>query len=106
MLWLIFCRHGVIHTQSLQKLLLEDDVAKPEGMVVTIRNRDTKRSLDAFCVQPLRVDTVNAPFPVKLVHALQRLNELQDLIPLAIKHKLPETKEIMVKTQETHRTMS
>lgn len=42
----------------------------------------------------LRVDTVNAPFPVKLVHALQRLNELQDLIPLAIKHELPETKEI------------
>lgn len=30
MLWLIFCRHGVIHTQSLQKLLLEDDVSKPE----------------------------------------------------------------------------
>lgn len=33
MLWLIFCRHGVIHTQSLQKLLLEDDVTKPEDTV-------------------------------------------------------------------------
>lgn len=27
---LIFCRHGVIYTQSLQELLLEDDVTKPK----------------------------------------------------------------------------
>lgn len=33
-----------------------------------------------------------SPFSVKLVHALQRLNELQDFIPLAIENKLPETK--------------
>lgn len=33
----------------------------------------------------------NSPFSVKLVHALQRLNKLQDLIPLPIKHQLPET---------------
>lgn len=32
-LWLVFCRHGVIHTQSLQKLLLEDDVTKPGGKI-------------------------------------------------------------------------
>lgn len=36
MLWLIFCGHGIIHTQSLQKLLLEDDVTKPEDVIVDI----------------------------------------------------------------------
>lgn len=40
------------------------------------------------------IHTVNTPFSVKLIHALQRLNELQDLIPLAIKHQLPETKTV------------
>lgn len=38
--------------------------------------------------------TVNTPFSIKLIHALQRLNELQDLIPLPIKHQLPETKTV------------
>lgn len=38
--------------------------------------------------------TVNTPFSVKLVHALQGLNELQDLIPLPIKDQLPETKAV------------
>lgn len=38
------------------------------------------------------IHAVNTPFSVKLIHALQRLNELQDLVPLAIEHQLPETK--------------
>lgn len=30
------------------------------------------------------------PFPVKLIHTLKGLNELEDLIPLAVKDQLPE----------------
>lgn len=41
-------------------------------------------------------DTPNAPFSVKFIHELQRLNELQNLIPLAIQHQLPETKAACV----------
>lgn len=41
-------------------------------------------------------DRPNAPPPVKFIHELQRLNELQNLIPLAIQHQLPETKAARV----------
>lgn len=33
MLWFVFSRHGVVHTQSFQKLLLQDDVTKPKEKV-------------------------------------------------------------------------
>lgn len=50
-LWLIFCRHGVIHTQSLQKLLLEDDVTKPEDMTGDIRSDASVAAGDAAWIQ-------------------------------------------------------
>ena len=52
------------------------------------------------------VMTVNSPFSVKLIHALQRLNELQDLVPLAIKHQLPETETAHFNSQKTHEIMT
>lgn len=39
---------------------------------------------------------LNAPPSVKFIHELQWLNELQNLIPLAIQHQLPETKAARV----------
>lgn len=53
MLWLIFCRHGVIHTESLEKLLLEDDVTEPVDTTAGIRNPVTKTG-------DLRVDAGDA----------------------------------------------
>lgn len=109
MLWLIFCRHGVIHTQSLQKLLLEDDVTKPAAMTVRLEIVTQKKQFKWWSnlqqtAGYLRINkgymnlnvrtvthTVNPPCSVKLIHALQRLDELQDLIPLAIQHQLSET---------------
>lgn len=41
------------------------------------------------------IHKVYIPFSVKLIHALQRLNELQDLIPLAIEHQLPVSKMVL-----------
>lgn len=37
---------------------------------------------------------LNKPFSIKFIHALQRLNELQDFIPLTIKNQLPNKKKI------------
>lgn len=51
-------------------------------------------------LKPLRWhhDTPNTPSSVKFIHELQRLNELQNLIPLAIQHQLPETEAARVQT--------
>ena len=53
------------------------------------------------------IHAVNTPFSVKLIHALQRLNELQHFVPLAIEHQLPATiKRFIYNTRVTQRVVS
>ena len=59
MLRLIFCRHGVIHTQSLQKLLLEDDVTKPEDMTGDIRSGWCEKKWCKSCRRWCRLDSAH-----------------------------------------------
>lgn len=85
------CRHGVIHTQSFQELLFQDNVVEPGTGRLCI---DIRLLPCADFASGVRLYPSFLPFLLKLLHPLQRLNELHHFLPLAIQDELPDKRSL------------
>ena len=50
-LWVFSSRHGVIHTESFQKLLLQNDVAEPGNTKLSITKYTSQEISRESCVE-------------------------------------------------------